>query len=321
MKKWLALITASLALLLSGCGYNTLQTTDEQVKSAWSEVLNQYQRRADLVPNLVETVKAFAAQERDVLTRVTEARSRVGAIQATPELVENPEAFAKFQAAQGELSGALSRLLAVVENYPQLKSDANFRDLQAQLEGPEGRFRSEDEMKLFLLALGLAWAQVAVPPLTARVTDLTGTLTREQQAGLERMLQEFEARKGSQLAVLLVPTTAPEAIEQFSLRVAEQWKVGRKKVDDGAILVVAKDDRAWRIEVGYGLEGVLNDATASRIIREVIVPRLREGDFYGGINAGLDRMMRLIDGEPLPEPARQTSSGEGAVMHLLPVLL
>ena len=128
-----------LALLLSGCGYNTLQTTDEQVKSAWSEVLNQYQRRADLVPNLVETVKAFAAQEREVFTRVTEARARVGSIQATPELVENPEAFARFQAAQAELTGALSRLLVVAENYPQLKSDANFRDLQAQLEGTENR--------------------------------------------------------------------------------------------------------------------------------------------------------------------------------------
>jgi len=139
MKKWFALLAAATALLLSGCGYNTLQSTDEQIKSAWSEVLNQYQRRADLVPNLVETVKAFAAQEREVLTRVTEARARVGTIQATPDLVENPEAFAKFQAAQGELSGALSRLLAVVENYPQLKSDANFRDLQAQLEGTENR--------------------------------------------------------------------------------------------------------------------------------------------------------------------------------------
>jgi LemA protein len=135
---WKFLALAAL-LLLSGCGYNTLQSTDEQIKSAWSEVLNQYQRRADLVPNLVETVKAFAAQEREVLTRVTEARARVGAIQATPELVDNPEAFAKFQAAQGELSSALSRLLVVVENYPQLKSDANFRDLQAQLEGTENR--------------------------------------------------------------------------------------------------------------------------------------------------------------------------------------
>ena len=133
---WLA---AMLLLALSGCGYNTLQTTDEQVKSAWSEVINQYQRRADLVPNLVETVKAFAKQEMDVLTRVTEARSRVGSIQATPELVDNPEAFARFQAAQGELASALSRLLVVAENYPQLKSDANFRDLQAQLEGTENR--------------------------------------------------------------------------------------------------------------------------------------------------------------------------------------
>ncbi|HWV91518.1 MAG TPA: LemA family protein [Burkholderiales bacterium] len=136
-RSWIAL--SLLALLLSGCGYNTLQTADEQIKSAWSEVLNQYQRRADLVPNLVETVKAFATQEREVFTRVTEARARVGSIQATPELVDNPEAFAKFQAAQGELAGALSRLLVVAENYPQLKSDANFRDLQAQLEGTENR--------------------------------------------------------------------------------------------------------------------------------------------------------------------------------------
>jgi len=136
-RSWIAL--SLLVLLLSGCGYNTLQSADEQIKSAWSEVLNQYQRRADLVPNLVETVKAFAAQEREVFTRVTEARARVGSIQATPELVDNPEAFAKFQAAQGELAGALSRLLVVAENYPQLKSDANFRDLQAQLEGTENR--------------------------------------------------------------------------------------------------------------------------------------------------------------------------------------
>ncbi|HEV2431181.1 MAG TPA: LemA family protein [Burkholderiales bacterium] len=133
------IVLLSLVLLLSGCGYNTLQSTDEQIKAAWSEVLNQYQRRADLVPNLVETVKAFATQEREVLTQVTEARARVGSIQATPELVENPEAFAKFQQAQGELTSALSRLLVVAENYPQLKSDANFRDLQAQLEGTENR--------------------------------------------------------------------------------------------------------------------------------------------------------------------------------------
>ena len=132
-------VLAAATLLLSGCGYNTLQSADEQVNAAWSEVLNQYQRRADLVPNLVETVKAFAKQEQEVFRQVTEARSRVGSIQATPELVNNPEAFARFQQAQGELTGALSRLLVVAENYPQLKSDANFRDLQAQLEGTENR--------------------------------------------------------------------------------------------------------------------------------------------------------------------------------------
>jgi len=139
MKQAWRILAVAAVLSLSGCGYNTLQSTDEQTKSAWSEVLNQYQRRADLVPNLVETVKAFATQEREVFTRVTEARARVGSIQATPELVDNPEAFAKFQAAQGELTSALSRLLVVAENYPQLKSDANFRDLQAQLEGTENR--------------------------------------------------------------------------------------------------------------------------------------------------------------------------------------
>jgi len=139
MHKWIRAVPIVLLVLLPGCGYNTIQSADEQTKAAWSEVLNQYQRRADLVPNLVETVKAFAKQEMDVLTRVTEARARVGSIQATPELVNDPQAFQRFQQAQGELTSALSRLLVVAENYPQLKSDANFRDLQAQLEGTENR--------------------------------------------------------------------------------------------------------------------------------------------------------------------------------------
>lgn len=133
---WL-LVLATLSL--GGCGYNTLQSQDEGIKAAWGEVLNQYQRRADLVPNLVNTVKGFAAQEKDVLLGVTNARAKVGSIQATPELVNDPAAFSKFVAAQGEMTSALSRLLVVTENYPQLKSDANFRDLQAQLEGTENR--------------------------------------------------------------------------------------------------------------------------------------------------------------------------------------
>ena len=132
-------LTVFAGLMLSGCGYNAMQTQDEQIKAAWSEVLNQYQRRTDLIPNLVNTVKGYAAQESSVLLGVTEARAKVGAIQATPELVNDPAAFAKFQAAQRELSSALSRLLVVTENYPQLKSDQNFRDLQAQLEGTENR--------------------------------------------------------------------------------------------------------------------------------------------------------------------------------------
>ncbi len=133
------LLVAMTATLLSACGYNAFQTKDEAVKAAWSEVVNNYQRRADLIPNLVNTVKGFAAQEKDVLIGVTEARAKATSIQVTPETLNNPEAFKKFQAAQGEISSALSRLLVVTENYPQLKSDQNFRDLQAQLEGTENR--------------------------------------------------------------------------------------------------------------------------------------------------------------------------------------
>ena len=140
MKRFLAIAALLVSVLaLNGCGYNALQQADEQIKASWSEVLNQYQRRADLVPNLVNTVKGFAAQEQKVLIDVTNARAKVGSIQATPELVNDPAAFQKFTAAQGELTGALSRLLVVAEAYPQLKSDANFRDLQAQLEGTENR--------------------------------------------------------------------------------------------------------------------------------------------------------------------------------------
>jgi LemA protein len=139
LKNLIALIFMAFTLMLSGCGYNTMQAGDQQIKAAWAEVVNQYQRRADLIPNLVNTVKGFAAQEQQVLIGVTNARSKVGSIQATPELVNNPQAFQQFQQAQGELSSALSRLMVVVERYPELKSDQNFRDLQAQLEGTENR--------------------------------------------------------------------------------------------------------------------------------------------------------------------------------------
>lgn len=137
--RFVAILVVVSSIALGGCGYNTLQTTDEAIKAGWAEVLNQYQRRADLVPNLVNTVKGYAAHEKEVLEQVTAARARVGAIQATPELINDEQAFAKFQAAQGELSSALARLLVVAENYPQLKADASFRDLQAQLEGTENR--------------------------------------------------------------------------------------------------------------------------------------------------------------------------------------
>ena len=162
-------------------------------------------------------------------------------------------------------------------------------------------------LRLLLIALVLStsstvMAEVAVPALAARVTDLTTTLDPAQRARLEQTLATFEARKGSQIVVLIVPTTAPETIEQFALRVAELWRIGRGKVDDGALLVVAKDDRTLRIEVGYGLEGALNDATSKRIISETIVPRFKQNDFSGGIAAGLEQMVKVVDGELLPTP-------------------
>jgi uncharacterized protein len=155
----------------------------------------------------------------------------------------------------------------------------------------------------------------------AWVTDQTATLTVEQKSALEETLRSFEARKGSQVVVLIVPSIAPETIEQYALRVAEKWKPGRKNVDDGAILVVAKDDRALRIEVGYGLEGALTDADSKRIISEIIVPKFRQGDYYGGITAGVDRILRVIDGEPLPKPEERRSGGTRGIGAILPVLM
>jgi uncharacterized protein len=161
--------------------------------------------------------------------------------------------------------------------------------------------------RAILLALLMGWvfpalAAVAVPPLTGRVVDQTGTLSSGDIAALTQTLKEFESRKGSQIAVLIVPTTGEETIEQFSIRVAEAWKIGRKKIDDGALLVIARNDRHLRIEVGYGLEGALTDATTRRIIDEVITPKFKAGDFAGGVRAGIERMIGVIGGEKLPAP-------------------
>ncbi|BBA37127.1 hypothetical conserved protein [Methylocaldum marinum] len=147
-------------------------------------------------------------------------------------------------------------------------------------------------------------AEVAVPPLQARVTDLTGTLKADERAGLESRLAAFEGEKGSQIAVLLVPTTEPETIEQYSIRVADAWKLGRKGIDDGVLILLAKQDRTVRIEVGRGLEGAIPDAVANRIVEDVMIPFFKRGDFYGGLSEGIDSLFALIRGEPLPEPAR-----------------
>lgn len=163
-----------------------------------------------------------------------------------------------------------------------------------------------------------AAADVAVPPLVGRVVDQTATLSGGDVTALTQTIRNFETRKGSQIAVLIVPTTDGESIEQFSLRVAEAWKIGRKKIDDGAILVVAKNDRHLRIEVGYGLEGALTDVTAKRIIDEEITPKFKSGDFAGGIAAGVDRMIRVIDGEKLPAPEPEHWRSPGLLSNIDP---
>ena len=171
---------------------------------------------------------------------------------------------------------------------------------------------------LTLLAHTLAQADVAVPPLEARVTDLTGTLSTQQRWQLEEDLRTLETRKGSQIAILLVPSTEPETVEKYALQVAETWKLGREGVDDGVLILAALQDHTLRLEVGYGLEGVIPDAVAKRIISEIMVPYFRQGDYYGGLAAGVDRLSRLIDGEPLPAPNQQDSAWSG--MDSLPLL-
>lgn len=168
---------------------------------------------------------------------------------------------------------------------------------------------------------GAAYAEVPVPPLKARVTDLTGTLSAQQKGELESRIAAFEAKRGSQMAVLMLPSTKPEEIEQYAIRVAEAWKIGRKKVDDGLILVVAKEDRRLRIEVGYGLEGAIPDSMAKRVIDERITPRFKAGDFYGGVRDGVDQLIKLAEGEKLPAPqaagSRDASPQVGMIDFLI----
>jgi uncharacterized protein len=171
-----------------------------------------------------------------------------------------------------------------------------------------------------VLAAALVRAEVAVPPLTARVTDLTGTLSGEAVTRIETKLGNLEAKKGSQIAVLIVPTTQPEEIEQYGIRVEDAWKLGRKGVDDGAYLIVAKNDRRVRIEVGYGLEGAMPDAIANRIIAETITPHFKLGDYDGGVEAGVDQMISVVNGEPLPAPDRKWER-HNSLGNFLPLLL
>lgn len=173
---------------------------------------------------------------------------------------------------------------------------------------------------LALLLSAAAAAEVAVPPLRSRVTDLTGTLTARQQQTLERELAAFEQARGTQIAVLLVPTTGEESIEQYSIRVVDQWKLGRQGVDDGMLLLVAKNDRTVRVEVGYGLEGAIPDAVANRVVEDIIVPRFKQGDFFAGVAAGVDALQRLAEGEPLPPP-RERGGGDGGGQPLFFILV
>ncbi len=174
---------------------------------------------------------------------------------------------------------------------------------------------------MLLLASNIAHAAlIAIPEINSRVTDLTQTLSPQQQAQLDSKLAAFEQQKGSQIAVLILPSTQPEDIAQYSIRVVEKWKIGREKIDDGLLILVAKEDRKIRIEVGYGLEGAIPDLTAKRVINEIISPQFKQGNFYGGLDAGVDKLIGLINGEALPAPKATAASGSN-LENLLPILL
>jgi len=174
---------------------------------------------------------------------------------------------------------------------------------------------------VLLIGLPVMADEVAIPALEHRVTDLTQTLSAEQRAALEYRLRQFEQQKGSQIAILIVPTTQPEDIAQYSIRVVEAWKLGRKKIDDGILIVLAKNDRKMRIEVGYGLEGAVTDVDSKRIIADIIAPHFKQGDFYGGLNAGLDKLIGLIQGEALPPPPAAKTQSDHRWEDALPLLL
>jgi uncharacterized protein len=206
-----------------------------------------------------------------------------------------------------------SRLQLTLERLHRLADNKMLRMLSAIF--PHARYGLGFFLLLFCIEV---WAMVGVPELSRRITDLTGTLNAEQVNSLENKLAAFEAQKGSQVAVLIVPTTQPKDIAEFGIEVADLWQIGRKGVDDGVILIVAKDDRKMRLEVGYGLEGVIPDAVAKRVIAETITPRFQEGDFAGGIDAGVTQLMKLIEGEPLPAPSENSGEnlGEGSFMFI-----
>lgn len=184
-----------------------------------------------------------------------------------------------------------------------------------------GRCGAAFILALWLFGIFLAHAETAVPPLVGHVTDITGTLSREEKSELEQALASFEARKGAQLAVLIVQSTGEEAIEQYALRVVEAWKLGRKKVDDGVILLVVKGDRTVRIEVGYGLEGALSDITSKRIISEMILPRFKQSDYFGGIQSGTQQIMRIVEGESLPSSHNNAQYPDAGIRQYLPFFL
>jgi uncharacterized protein len=216
-----------------------------------------------------------------------------------------------------QLKTGLYQFLASPQNIP---AKAGYSCAKASIHAGSGIVKMMLLIASCLLFSTFAQAElVAIPELSTRVTDLTQTLSPDQQAQLEQKLAAFEAKKGSQIALLIVPSTQPEEIEQYAIRVVEKWKIGREKVDDGLLVLIAKDDRKMRIEVGYGLEGAVPDLYAKRIISEIIGPKFKQGDFYGGLDAGLNSLIGLVDGEPLPAPA-QTSNNNLAEIGFGPFL-
>ncbi len=313
LSRFRILVVALAAFAVSACGINSVPTAEENAKAKWADVQAAFQERANLIPNLAEVAKSAAEQERSILTDVIEARAKATSIQVNANDLNDPAKMKQFAAAQEQLGAGLGRLLANFERYPELKSITNYQMLQSQLEGQENRIRVairdyneavrdyNTRVRTFPEMMG---AQ-EFPALDGRVTDAAGIIPADVETRLTEKLEALETGSHRQLVIATVPDLQGYDIADYGYRLGREWGIGDKERNDGALLIVAPNERKVRIEVGYGLEGTLTDGLSFLIINEEIVPRFKAGDMPGGIEAGTDAIITQLTLPP--EEARRVA--------------